>query len=95
MSWLNRPLLAVAATLVAASPAWACPVCNSATGQRVRDRILDNDFGHNLIVTALPFAVFLAVAVVLHFGVPWRLHGTNPTIPADPPSPVPLRRPGT
>ncbi len=83
MSWATRTLVAVAATIAAASSAKACPICNSDTGRQVRGGIGDADFAHNLLVTALPFAVFLAVAALLHFGVPWRRHGTNPS---DPPS---------
>lgn len=62
---------AVAAALgLAAGSARACPLCDSATGERVRAGIFGADFGANLAFTILPFAVFLAVAALIHFGLP-------------------------
>lgn len=92
MSRAARPLLCVATTLAAASSACACPVCDTATGRQVRGRIVDADFADNLLVTALPFAVLLAVAAVLHFGVPWRRRGTTPSGPPSPSNTAPEAR---
>ena len=51
-------------------PVSACPVCQSATGQEVRAGIFDRSFGYNLLVTLLPFPIFLGIALLIYFGVP-------------------------
>ena len=48
------------------------PVCEQETGQLVRAGIFDQEFGFNLLVTALPFVVFLGLAAAIHFGLPRR-----------------------
>jgi hypothetical protein len=62
--------LAVVMTLVAASPASACPVCDSDTGQQVRAGLFGDEFGRNLLATALPFPILLGVVAAIHFGWP-------------------------
>lgn len=62
---------AVAALLLSASPAAACPLCASPTGERVRSSILGDDFAANLLATLAPFAVLLAVAAAIRFA-PFR-----------------------
>jgi hypothetical protein len=52
--------------------ALACPVCDTATGEAVRNGIAA-DFGSSLFATIAPFPVLLAVVGVLHRGWPlWR-----------------------
>ena len=58
-------LLAVA---LFAAPALGCPVCDTGTGQQVRDGILDDQFGFNLFATLVPFPILIAVAAFIHFG---------------------------
>ncbi len=58
----------MATTLPWASSAWACPLCESETGERVRAGIFDADFGYNLAATLLPFPVLLGVAALIRFG---------------------------
>jgi hypothetical protein len=53
------------------SPARACPLCESETGERVRAGIFNAEFGYNLLVTLLPFSVLLAIVALIHFGLPW------------------------
>lgn len=76
---VGRGLLALAGALLGAAPAAACPVCGSEAGRRVRAGIFDHDFGGNLLLTALPFAVLLAVAAVIHFGPRRPTAGTRPS----------------
>ncbi len=81
---LNRARMLATATLLilGASPAWACPLCRSETGRRVREGLFDAQFGTNLLVTLLPFPVFLAVIALIHFGPPWaKGHSRRPTSP--------------
>lgn len=59
-----------AAAVLGASPAWACPLCRSETGRRVREGLFDAHFGTNLAATLLPFPVFLAIIALIHFGAP-------------------------
>ena len=66
-----------------ASPAWACPLCESETGERVRAGLFSADFGYNLVVTVLPFPVFLAIVALLHFGWPCGKGRTGPITPPD------------
>jgi hypothetical protein len=54
-----------------ATPVRACPLCESETGQRVRAGIFNADFGHNLVVTLLPFPLFLGIIYLIYSGPPW------------------------
>jgi hypothetical protein len=65
-------------TLVVAPPAAACPVCNSDTGQQVRAGLFGEDFGRNLLATALPFPILLGVVAAIHFGRPRRGRSDRP-----------------
>lgn len=40
------------------SPAWACPLCNTGTGQQVCARLFKGHFGFNLLLVFLPFSYF-------------------------------------
>jgi hypothetical protein len=60
----------LAISLLRASPAQACPLCDSATGTRVRAGIFDSSFGYNLLATLLPFPVLLGIIALIHFGPP-------------------------
>jgi len=62
---------ALAMTLLWASSARACPLCESETGERVRAGIFNADFGSNLAVTLLPFPLFLGITYLIHSGPPW------------------------
>ncbi len=62
-----RLLAAALALLAAASPARACPLCDTATGVRVRAGVFDADFGANVVYTLLPFLVAFAGVTLVHF----------------------------
>ena len=64
--------LALAAVLLLALPADACPVCDTRTGQAVRQGIFDDRFGVNVLLTLLPFPVFLAIVAALYRAIPAR-----------------------
>lgn len=51
------------AALLFTSVAAACPLCDSATGDRVRAEIRA-DFGANLLATTLPFAACLGLGAL-------------------------------
>lgn len=70
MCRVGRGIVAVVAALLGAAPLSACPVCDSGVGRRVRGGIFDHEFGANLLLTALPFAVLLAAVALIHFGRP-------------------------
>ncbi len=73
--------MTLAAALLWTSSAWACPLCESETGERVRAGIFDADFGTNLAVTLLPFPLFLGIVALIHFGPPWARGGSGPSTP--------------
>ncbi len=56
--------------LAAALSARACPVCDTGTGRAVRAGVFGADFGRNLLVTALPFPIFLGITALLYYGPP-------------------------
>ncbi len=60
-----RPFL-----MLVAARAYACPVCNSGTGQQVRESILGPDFGFNLAAALAPFALCALVIRFLPGGDP-------------------------
>lgn len=66
-----RSLAAVIGALLRATPALACPLCESENGERVRAGIFDADFGYNLLAMALPFSVLLGIVALIHFGWSW------------------------
>lgn len=63
-----RPAAASLALLAVATPALACPVCNSETGGIVRAAIFNADFLPTLASTLAPFPVLLALVAALRFG---------------------------
>lgn len=62
---------AIAALLLSAAPAFACPLCASPTGERVRAGILGDDFAANLAATLAPFAALFVIAAAIRF-IPFR-----------------------
>ena len=57
-------------TLLCAAPSFACPVCDTGTGETVRAGVFGSDFGINLLVTLLPFAVFAVIVSLIYYGMP-------------------------
>jgi hypothetical protein len=72
---IARFVLTFLALAVWIPPVSACPLCESETGQQVREGIFNDDFGVNLLVTLLPFPVLIAIVVLLHYGLPWGCGG--------------------
>jgi hypothetical protein len=70
-------------SLLLVVPALACPVCDTSTGQQVRQGIFDNRFGVNLLLTLLPFPIFVGIAAALYHGFPGGQQRTSPP-PGDP-----------
>ena len=75
------------AVLVCASTATACPFCKSETGRQVQEGIFNDQFWGNVLLTALPFPILLAIVALIYFdfSVLWRksrTHAvtTNPSI---------------
>lgn len=50
--------------------AFACTLCHTETGKQVRSGIFGSDFGFNLLITFIPFAVFLGITALIYFGIP-------------------------
>jgi hypothetical protein len=48
--------------------AFACPVCNSGTGQQVREGIFASDFGFNVAAAAAPFAICALIVRLISAG---------------------------
>ncbi|CAN5749858.1 hypothetical protein BH23PLA1_BH23PLA1_03400 [soil metagenome] len=73
---MRRILLTGLLTAWFALPVQACPTCSIGVREQVRAEVFGEDFGRNLVVTALPFAFFLGIAAVIH-GRPARHWGTR------------------
>jgi hypothetical protein len=56
--------LALAILPVAASSARACPVCDTPTGQQVRDGLAGGDLPRTVSAVVLPFVVVFGVAAL-------------------------------
>jgi len=50
----------------------ACPYCTSEVGLEVSAGIFNDDFGANLALMVLPFAIMVIVVALIHFGGPGR-----------------------
>ncbi len=81
--YFGRMVSLALALLLWKSPAWACPLCESESGERVRAGIFNADFGYNIAVTVLPFSVFLAIVALIHFGWPWAKTRSGQITPLD------------
>lgn len=67
-----KQLILVVALMLAAPVAMACPLCDSETGQNVCATIMGPDFFTNLLQMILPFFIFAAIAIAIHYGLPFR-----------------------
>jgi hypothetical protein len=67
-----KVLLVFWMAMLAPSSASACPLCHTATGDKVRAAVLGPDFWFNVGVTVLPFAVFLGITALIYYGIPTR-----------------------
>ena len=54
--------------LLTSAAGYTCPVCNSATGKKVRASVLGPDLLYNLVVTIVPFAIFALIVVLIYHG---------------------------
>lgn len=71
----NRLRCSVTAAAVWLWPAtlWACPLCESSTGEQVRAGIFSAEFASHLIALLLPFPVLVGIVALIYFGLPpWR-----------------------
>ncbi len=68
MTVKSRVFGPVGVSLLCASIAAACPLCNTDLGRQVRDGIFGVDFWPNLFFVLLPFPIFLSLAAALHYG---------------------------
>ena len=52
----------------------ACPLCDSETGRQVQSGIFNDQFWANVLVTASPFPILLAIVALIYFDVslPWK-----------------------
>jgi hypothetical protein len=58
-------------TTLLSTPALACPVCGSETGQQVRAGLAGDGVGLALTATIVPFVVVAGIVAAVHFGPPW------------------------
>ena len=65
---MPRLIPVVILVAILATPALACPVCDSGTGEQVRAGILDEQFAFNVFATLVPFPILVGVAAFIHFG---------------------------
>ena len=72
-------LFCMLSAAVSVPPASACTVCDGSTAKQVRAQIVDEDVARNLLATALPFPVLLAVVAAIHFAPPRRKPPRPPT----------------
>ena len=57
---------------VFSTAALACPLCRTDTGKQVRAGIFGPDFTFNMVVTIIPFVIFLGITALIYFGLPTR-----------------------
>lgn len=65
----SATLCLVCTLLLLAAPASACPVCDSGTGEAVREGI-GQSIGIGLLATLTPIALLLGVVAMVHLGWP-------------------------
>jgi hypothetical protein len=63
-----KRVFTLAACMVTADDVLACPLCSRGTGLQVRSGIFGPDFAFNLVVTLLPFVIFLGLVGLVHRG---------------------------
>jgi hypothetical protein len=51
----------------AASPAFACPFCESTTADQVRAGIFNSDFVYHLGVSFAPFPILIAILILIYY----------------------------
>jgi hypothetical protein len=49
---------------------FACPICDTETGQQVRESIFGEDFGRNVLLTLAPVPVLLGIMALVFRAVP-------------------------
>ena len=57
----------LASILGTASPARACPFCESTTGDQVRAGIFNSDFVYHLGVSFAPFPILIAILMLIYY----------------------------
>ena len=73
MNMLFRITAVVGVALGVASPAEACPFCDSRTAEEVRAGIFNSDFGYHLAVSFAPFPVLIAALILIYYWPALRL----------------------
>jgi hypothetical protein len=75
LTMLHRPRVSrliaglfAAVLLIPGGPIRACPLCDTSTGQAVRDGLFDGNLTANLLAVFAPFVLVLAVVAVIHLG---------------------------
>lgn len=65
-----RRLVCAILLLAGLSPiaAWPCPVCNTPTGDQVREGIFNRHFVRNAVIVLAPFPIFAAGVAWIYFG---------------------------
>lgn len=53
------------------APAWACTLCYSERAAQVRQGVFDENFLLNVMITLLPFSIFLFLTSLIYYGG-WR-----------------------
>ena len=69
----SAPLKFVAvagATALNAVTAFACPLCHSPTGEKVREGIFNSEFPMTFFSMVMPFVVIAGVVAVIHHSSP-------------------------
>lgn len=54
--------------VLAATPAFACTLCQSGTAKEIRSLLLGQDLAINLAVTILPFLVCAVIIYLIYYG---------------------------
>ena len=90
MKSLSQAAWVAVIVLASGSVVSACPLCDSETGRQVQSGIFNDQFWANVLLTASPFPVLLAIVALIYFDVlvPWkktRARG-DPCLPRDPAS---------
>ena len=66
----TKSLLTLALLHALADAAFACTLCHTDTGKAVRSGIFGPDFAFNILVTLIPFVIFLGITALIYFRFP-------------------------
>lgn len=63
-----KPLWGIFVTVCFTGNSWACTICNSETGNALREGLFHGELATRVLATVSPFLVFMTLAILLTKG---------------------------